>query len=269
MCYIENSTKHNQIVLHIFGLKFSFRNNLKFYFWELIGLFLDFYFFLKRINLNKNYKIISLGTYCLPRMIATVNKLKPTRKKGEKSCPFDLAFSDFDENVELISYNFENFFDGLEQNSDGRWVNSKIKMIYNHDDSLTKDEFTERYNARIKNLYNYFSDKSKHKFILSASLNPITPEQIKNLQNALEKYMDKNNFDIILINQSKEICNYNDVNVHIINQHENFKLWKNLNENYLWPSAIRKKYLPEALKIYYEITNSMINIIKKVMKNKT
>lgn len=60
MCFIENSTKHNQIVLHIFGFKFSFRNNLKFYFWELIGLFLDFYFFLKRINLNKNYKIISL-----------------------------------------------------------------------------------------------------------------------------------------------------------------------------------------------------------------
>lgn len=142
-------------------------------------------------------------------------------------------------------------------------------MVYNHDDSLSKDEFTERYNARIKNLYNYFSDKSKHKFILGALQKPINQEQIKNLQKALEKYMDKNDFDIILINQSKEICNYNDVNVHIINQHENFKLWENINKNYLWTAAITKKYLPEALKIYYEITNSMINIIKKVMKNKT
>lgn len=265
--FIENITTRKTIIIHIFGINISLKTHIKYYFWKLLGVFIDFCFFLKRINLNKDYKIISLGLYCFSRVITTTNKLKPRRRKGEKSCPFDLVFSDFDKNVDLINNNFENFFEGLEKNSDGHWFNPKIKMLYFHDDNLSKNEFIKRYKTRIKNLYEYFSDKSKHKFILLTTDQHINQEQITNLQNGLEKYMNKNEFDIILINKSENICNYNDDNVHIINQHKNLKQWKYISEND-WVYSIKKRYFPEALKIYTEITNSMINIIKEVMRNK-
>ena len=61
---------------------------------------------------KKAYKIIPLGTYCLPRVIATLNKLKPTKEQGELSCPFDLAFfNDINKNNELIKTKFEKFFE--------------------------------------------------------------------------------------------------------------------------------------------------------------
>lgn len=268
MCFIENQGDKNKIVVHLFGLKISMRNHISFYFWRKVGLLLDIYFFFKRINLNKNYRIISLGNNCFPRVIATANKLKPRRAKGEKSCPFDLAFSDIDITTELINNNFDNFFEGLEKNNDGHWTNPNIKMRYVHDDTLSKEEFIKRYQTRIKNIYTYFSEENKHKFILVRFGTLITQEQIKHLQQVLEKYMDKNDFDIILINQSEEICNYSEERVHVINQNENVKLFDHINRYQNWPGAIIHKEEKEALKIYYEITNSMIGIIKKVMKNK-
>lgn len=269
LMFIEKQVEKNRIILHIFKLKISFRDNFRFYFWQVVGYFLDLYFLLRRLTLNKKYKIIPLGMHCFPRVISTLNKLKPRRIKGEKSCPFDLAFSDIDNVIKLIDTNFDNFYSGLAINAEGHWENSTLKMIFNHDDNLSEEQFKTRYQARIKNLYDYFADENNHKFVLVASLKPILYEQIENLRRVLEKYISKNDFDIIIINQSEKANDYIGANVYIINQNGNINEFNYINHGRGdWLGALERKNEKEALKIYYEVKNSMINIIKASMKNK-
>ena len=60
---------------------------------------------------------------------------------------------------------------------------------------------------------------------------------------------------------------YKGENVYVINQNKNVKAFKHIAKRD-WVSAIFKRTEIEALKIYIEVTNSLINIISNVMNNK-
>ena len=63
---------------------------------------------------RKRYNYVSLGSYCFSRVITTYNKLKPTKNMGEKTMPFDLAFSlSIDSVAHLIETDFKDFFKNL------------------------------------------------------------------------------------------------------------------------------------------------------------
>ena len=272
MIKIEKVPEKNRIILHIFKMKIYFKDNLRYYllspFVQILKLFSNFYFFVIRLNIKKNYKIISLGTYCFSRVITTANKLKPRRCKGEKTCPFDLAsFSDFNSVIDLVDTNFLNFYNDLDKDEQKCWCNKNIGVIFPHDNELSKEQFIERYNKRIENLYGYFKDENTHKFILISSLSFIEIYQIEALICVLKKYMNKEDFDIILINQSDKFNKYKGENVYVINQNKNVKAFKHIAKRD-WVSAIFKRTEIEALKIYIEVTNSLINIISNVMNNK-
>ncbi len=272
MIKIEKVPEKNRIILHIFKMKIYFKDNLRYYllspFVQILKLFSNFYFFVRRLNIKKNYKIISLGTYCFSRVITTANKLKPRRKEGEKTCPFDLAsFSDFNSIINLVDTNFLNFYNDLDIDEQKRWCNKNIGVIFPHDNELSKEQFIERYNKRIENLYGYFKDENTHKFILISSSSFIEIYQIEALICVLKKYMNKEDFDIILINQSDKFNKYKGENVYVINQNKNVKAFKHIAERD-WVSAIFKRTEIEALKIYIEVTNSLINIISNVMNKK-
>lgn len=272
MIKIEKVPEKNRIILHIFKMKIYFKDNLRYYllspFVQILKLFSNFYFFVRRLNIKKNYKIISLGTYCFSRVITTANKLKPRRCKGEKTCPFDLAsFSDFNSVIDLVDTNFLNFYNDLDKDEQKCWCNKNIGVIFPHDNELSKEQFIERYNKRIENLYGYFKDENTHKFILISSLSFIEIYQIEALICVLKKYMNKEDFDIILINQSDKFNKYKGENVYVINQNKNVKAFKHIAKRD-WVSAIFKRTEIEALKIYIEVTNSLINIISNVMNNK-
>lgn len=272
MIKIEKVPEKNRIILHIFKMKIYFKDNLRYYllspFVQILKLFSNFYFFIRRLNIKKNYKIISLGTYCFSRVITTVNKLKPRRCKGEKTCPFDLAsFSDFNSIINLVDTNFLNFYNDLDKDEQKRWCNKNIGVIFPHDNELSKEQFIERYNKRIENLYGYFKDENTHKFILISSSSFIEIYQIEELICVLKKYMNKEDFDIILINQSDKFNKYKGENVYVINQNKNVKAFKHIAKQD-WVSAIFKRTEIEALKIYIEVTNSLINIISNVMNKK-
>lgn len=272
MIKIEKVPEKNRIILHIFKMKIYFKDNLRYYllspFVQILKLFSNFYFFVRRLNIKKNYKIISLGTYCFFRVITTANKLKPRRCKGEKTCPFDLAsFSDFNSVIDLVDTNFLNFYNDLDKDEQKCWCNKNIGVIFPHDNELSKEQFIERYNKRIENLYGYFKDENTHKFILISSLSFIEIYQIEALICVLKKYMNKEDFDIILINQSDKFNKYKGENVYVINQNKNVKAFKHIAKRD-WVSAIFKRTEIEALKIYIEVTNSLINIISNVMNNK-
>lgn len=272
MIKIEKVPEKNRIILHIFKMKIYFKDNLRYYllspFVQILKLFSNFYFFIRRLNIKKNYKIISLGTYCFSRVITTANKLKPRRKEGEKTCPFDLAsFSDFNSIINLIDTNFLNFYNDLDKDEQKRWCNKNINVIFPHDNELSQEQFIERYNKRIENLYGYFKDENTHKFILISCSSFIEIYQIEALICVLKKYMNKEDFDIILINQSDKFNKYKGENVYVINQNKNVKAFKHIAKRD-WVSAIFKRTEIEALKIYIEVTNSLINIISNVMNKK-
>ena len=60
-----------------------------------------------------DYTIISLGLNCLPRTLLTRWGLKPSKKLGEPSMPFDLAVFDQLEVTHCIKTEFCDFFKGL------------------------------------------------------------------------------------------------------------------------------------------------------------
>ena len=100
-----------------------------------------------------DYKIIPMGDNCIPRVISTINRLKPTKKYGEKSYPFDLCFSDFYFNTLFIDSNFNNFFENIEFDPTKKYyVNKKNNYYFNHD-FMSFEEFKSRYLKRIDNLF--------------------------------------------------------------------------------------------------------------------
>lgn len=112
---------------------------------------------------RKKYNYVSLGSYCFSRVIATYNKIKHTKIMGEKTMPFDLAFSlSIDSVAHLIDTNFKDFFLDLKYDENKKYyINDSIKMIYNHDGELSLDQFRQRYTNRIKNLYEVLKKSRK------------------------------------------------------------------------------------------------------------
>jgi len=265
---VEKIPEKNRVILHIFKLKISFKDNLRYYLLsplvQILKLFSNIYFFVRRLTIKKNYKIISLGTYCFSRVITTSNKLKPRRCKGEKTCPFDLAFFyNLDKVATLIETKFEKFYDDLILDNKGQWVNPEYEAVFNHEINFTREEFISRYNCRITNLYNYIQNKMFHKIFVIASFEKIEVEQFENLKRVLSQYIPKDKFSIIYINQSNENPNYNCENVYVINQNrEKFDL---INLNGGWVEEIKSRNSLEAVQIYYDLTTKMLDIIKKVM----
>lgn len=134
---------------------------------------------------NKEYKIICLGEYCLPRVITTLCGLKKRKADGEKTCPFDLAFCwDFDGILDILEDKFETFFQNIEYDyfkkeniltdlnkifttklSAKVWKHEKAGIIFNHENYTDRAFFIERYKKRIENFYEYL--KSSNIYIYS------------------------------------------------------------------------------------------------------
>lgn len=151
---------------------------------------------------KQNFYIVSLGHNCLPRVLATVVKLKPRKMYGEKTCPFDLSLNfDINKIAELINNNFENFFDNLEFNeTDKRWENKYLNSIYVHDSKLSRKQFEIRYSKRINNFLNIInSDKIIYFIYYPHSNESLTKENILTLYNSLFKRRNNKPFKLIII----------------------------------------------------------------------
>lgn len=141
-----------------------------------------------------NYHIVSLGSNCLPRGLATAIKLKPRRFYGEKSCPFDLYNSDLKSNIELIENDFSNFFE---------IINLKY---FPHDEQLTKEEFVKRYQNRIKNFQEIMQSDKILYFIYSDYKSLPLRDDILKLYNVLKAKRLNKSFKLIILT-SKYIPN--------------------------------------------------------------
>ncbi len=186
---------------------------------------------------KNGFRIICLGTYCLPRVIATVCHFKLKKEQGEKTCPFDLAFCwNFDGILDVLDKEFMNFFTNLEYdyfyNENVRndlsayftakleakfWKNEHFGFIFNHETGFSFDDFKSRYEKRINNFYEYIKDNDTELYFLISSFNPISDEQIVKLNNIISHYRSIESFKNIIINQSENNLIINQENTHIIN----------------------------------------------------
>lgn len=219
----------------------------------------DFDFYSKHC---KNYKIVPFGNYCLPRVITTINRFKPTRKYGEESYPFDLCFSNFSLNVELLSTNFNNFFDDITFDKEKNyWINNKTGMIFNHD-SLTQKEFVKRYKNRIKNLYKVLDNQSIHIYFIVATFEIISVEDVDLFIKVINRYRTNETFDLIIINQTNKFQAYNNKNVYSINlKHD--KSFKKINKISDWVGELKKMKTFDARYFNHKIISKLSKIIKQ------
>ena len=107
---------------------------------------------------------ISLGSNCLAATYAVYRKMRVDRKRGYKTCPFDLAFTDLNNALFCIENDFVNFFSDLFvfKNPAGHKVikNPIYNFTFPHEKTYKNDKaslkfFKKRYEQRIANFDRY------------------------------------------------------------------------------------------------------------------
>ncbi len=194
----------------------------------------------------KGFKIICLGTYCLPRVIATACHYKSKKIFGEKTCPFDLAFCwDFDSILDNLNNEFSNFFKNIKYDyitneklkkeiceifssklNAKFWKNDSDGFIFNHEIDFSFEELKSRYIKRINNFYEYLHKQDQELYFLIASFKPITDKQIEMLNNIILRYRKPNSFFNIILNQSNRELDINIKNTYVINCYEYNQLFR-------------------------------------------
>ncbi len=167
-----------------------------------------------------NYKIIPLGSYCLPRVITSRAKLKPLKRYGELTLPFDLSFhNDIDAVIQMLETDFENFFYGVEYDNENKYfINKKRSAIYNHEGYCNYKDFVKLYTKRIENFREYVN-LDKHIFFMMAIHQKIDTEKITRIYEVLDKARKNKMFSLIIINHNKQRLAYgNNPSILIINQ---------------------------------------------------
>ncbi|WP_238231028.1 hypothetical protein [Methylobacterium thuringiense] len=126
-------------------------------------------------NFGKWKKIVSLGTDCLPRTIATRWGLKRPRALGELSHPFDLNISPVGALPGILSSGFAGYTDNLVYRSDlgfpvsdthGSWFN------HEHGKRWAENDFAEtkfRYAKRIRSFLDALNDGQPTTLVLHVS----------------------------------------------------------------------------------------------------
>ena len=212
----------------------------------------------------KNYKIIPFGNYCLPRVITTINRLKPTKKYGEKSFPFDLCFSKFETNIELLSENFKYFFNNILFDQDKKyWINKNTNMIFNHDGLLSLDEFKQCYKNRIDNLYSVLNDMTIHIFFIIATFEEISTPKIEKFMKVIKQFREIDTYDLIVINQSDVVLKSDFVNVHFINLTKD-KSFPVINKDGDWVNELKEMKNLHARMFNNKIKTKLSKIIRSL-----
>ena len=190
--------------------------------------------------------IVSLGVDCLPRAMSTKFNFKKTKAEGELSCPFDLAWHDYETVCRLINNDFNDYQNTtrLYVNENGHISHRDYSIVFNHEsddahkllDYIKGDYvlFRERYANRIKNFNDLLHintvQKSKVVFLLHYKEYPIE------LVSIIKKKYPGLNFTILTINCPYSHETYLQQPTNVENDTEGFLFYtiKKPFEDYLW-----------------------------------
>jgi len=187
--------------------------------------------------------VISIGVDCLPRAFATKFKYKKTKEEGELSCPFDLAWHDYETVCRLIDNDFFDYLNTtrLYINVNGFITHRDYGIVFNHEsDDANKllkfarndyELFCERYTRRIQNFHNLLNNATSHVvFILNYREYPYE------LVNIIKKKYPTLEFTILTLNLPLHHENYTDQPTNIQTPTENMLFYtvRKPKPEYVW-----------------------------------
>lgn len=157
------------------------------------------------------FHIISLGTNCFVRMTLNLWELKPRKREGEMTMPFDLSIHPLESVLCFLKNDFNDYFDDVvfdEQNQ--FWINPKYGIEFIHDKANDRQLFESRYKDRIKNFSLALNDNKPCLFVCHVQGNPDAC-LINNLYETLKNKCTNKNFKLILavFNGTVENCDEN------------------------------------------------------------
>lgn len=152
---------------------------------------------------NKNVnRYISLGSNCFVRMVFTRYGIKPKKKYGELSCPFDLCITPIDSLTELLENDFEGITDNVfwvENDIYKSWVNKKYSLEFVHDGELSLEELKIRYDKRIENFKNISQNAKTVKYVMACFNRNCSEEYLNRIYNALTKFRKGKKVEFIVL----------------------------------------------------------------------
>ena len=158
--------------------------------------------------MEKRYEIVSLGCNCLPRTILTRGGIKPSKKQGELSCPFDLVKHPIDSVIKYLNNDFEGYFDDLffvirkknflDFRKKGLWQKTDGTKFFHDKDCKIGDR--EKLETRIRNRINNFRHIIKSETpILFVFYVLESGEKIEELHKTLKKLCPHKKFSLAVI----------------------------------------------------------------------
>lgn len=136
---------------------------------------------------HANYQVVSLGNSCLTRTLAVATGIKPRRFYGEKSCPFDLCYSDLKRTIELIEKDFDGFFNNIDIEK------------FPHDEKFNFIHFKNRYEKRIQNFLEILNSNKKIYYIYSNYSTVPDAKDINKLYELLKVKRKEKPFELIIL----------------------------------------------------------------------
>lgn len=151
---------------------------------------------------KKNF-YISLGYNCFSRWVLTKFGLKPRKKQGELSFPFDLVTTPINSLVQILENDFEDFCDDLYLEDTAEfgkmWKNRKYNICFPHDGGLSREELIQRYFARIDNFHKIVLNSENLCFVMTIFDRNYTNSALNSIYNSLQKLRQGREFDFCVV----------------------------------------------------------------------
>ena len=163
---------------------------------------------------KKNY-FICLGTNCFPHKMLSRIGIKPRKKEGELSCPFDLCITSVHSIAQILENNFSDYLENIVYNTQNpqnnkslRYRNIKYDINYIHDGCLKNiEELKLRYKKRIENFINLSANQKEIAYLLCVFNNEFTTDDINSIYNSLKKYRKNKPFKFAVFSFSDNYTN--------------------------------------------------------------
>lgn len=201
---------------------------------------------------KKRNHYISLGSNCFVRQVLTKYGIKPPKKHGELSCPFDLCITPLETLVKLLENDFEGFFDSIVFNDDceelNMWINTNYSIKFVHDKNLSFEDLKKRYTKRIENFKNISKNASSLKYVMAVYHRNFTSENLNRVFNALLKLREGKAFKLIILSFVQNTVPdkiFTELNPNIIYKEIKIKDMDEFGANWPKPNYLHSQLLEE------------------------
>ena len=186
--------------------------------------------------------VISLGVDCFPRAMASKFHFKKSKANGELSCPFDLAWHDYETTCRLLDNDFNGYLDTtrLYINGNGHITHRDYSIVFNHESddaekaiTFAKNDyelFCERYRNRILNFKGLLNTNEHVVFLLHYNKYPTE------LVSIIKKIYPSLQFTILTINcpYEHELYHEQPSNIESVTNNMLFYTIRKPKADYLW-----------------------------------